>query len=228
MIPYERTEWYGFSYLCRTAGSQLPKCLPWVLVAGAEGALFASSLTQHAIGWPIRDLLGQPYAMQVLGLVFGYLSITRLNLCYSRYWEGCSHVKIMHSKWMCAHVQLLSFDRVSTPGVSVKTDPFCVHLTRLFQQLSALSVMKLHVDDWDQFFAEADPAGSAKGPTARRGHKAVEEEAHEKENSKELQKLLTSAEAAFYKRAPDVPVAVISRIMRAITTRQLAGGRHPF
>ena len=87
MLAYERTEWYGITYLFRMSGSSLPRCLPWVVIAGFLGGFGASGLPDKA-GWPIRDFFGHPYAMQVLGLVFGYLSITRLSVSYNRYWEG--------------------------------------------------------------------------------------------------------------------------------------------
>ena len=83
MIRYERTEWYGFFYLFRLAGSTLPRCLPAVLLAAAIAAFFSSGVIDRA-GLPIRDFFGHPYAMQVLGLVFGYLSINRLNVSYNR------------------------------------------------------------------------------------------------------------------------------------------------
>lgn len=159
MIRYERTEWYGFFYLFRLAGSTLPRCLPAMLLAAAISAFFSSGVIDRA-GVPIRDFFGHPYAMQVLGLVFGYLSINRLNVSYNRYWEGISHVKVMHSKWMSACVQLLAYDRVSTSDRSVgahnadgtepqlpitcaQADPFCQHLVRLFMQVSAVSILKL-------------------------------------------------------------------------------------
>eukprot|EP00966_Prymnesium_polylepis_P333672 7389116-Prymnesium_polylepis.2 len=34
--------------------------------------------------WDIRNYFGHPYALQLLGLVFGYLSVARLNESYNR------------------------------------------------------------------------------------------------------------------------------------------------
>ena len=93
MIRYERTEWYGIRYLFQLAGSTLPRSLPMVLSAGVLSIFFSVGVVDHA-GWPIRDFFGDPYAMQVLGLVFGYLSISRLNVSYNRYWEGVHLVKV--------------------------------------------------------------------------------------------------------------------------------------
>ena len=111
MIRYQRTEWYGVQYLFRLSGSTLPRCLPAVLYAMGSAVFFSSGVVDRA-GWPIRDFFGHPYAMQLLGLVFGYLSIARLQMSYSRYWEGIQHIKIMHSNWTSACLQLMAFDRV--------------------------------------------------------------------------------------------------------------------
>ena len=37
-----------------------------------------------------RALFGETYGVQVFGIVFGYLMVARLNICYARYWEGVS------------------------------------------------------------------------------------------------------------------------------------------
>jgi hypothetical protein len=111
-----------------------------VLAAGAIAAFFSAGVVDKA-GWPIRDIFGHPYAMQVLGLVFGYLSISRLNMSYNRYWEGVNLVKEMHSKWTTSCLQLLAFDRVphADPDKAqthscTSEDPFCRHLVGLFKQ----------------------------------------------------------------------------------------------
>ena len=35
----------------------------------------------------MKEFFGDPYSMQVYGIVFGYLSIARLTVSYQRYWE---------------------------------------------------------------------------------------------------------------------------------------------
>ena len=44
--------------------------------------------------------------LQLYGLVFGYLMVTRLNTCQERYWEGVGLVKMMWSKWGDAVLQV--------------------------------------------------------------------------------------------------------------------------
>ena len=35
----------------------------------------------------VKEAFGDPYSMQMYGIVFGYLSIARLTVSYQRYWE---------------------------------------------------------------------------------------------------------------------------------------------
>ena len=93
-----------------------------------------------------RELFGETYGMQVFGIVFGFLSVARLNICYSRYWEGVTHIKMMHSKWSDACAQAVAFDRVKDHSCDLTKEPFCRHLIHLFSQLSAMATMSLHVN----------------------------------------------------------------------------------
>ena len=42
---------------------------------------------------PATKLFAHPYAFQLFGIVFGYLSVARLNISYARYWEGVTQVR---------------------------------------------------------------------------------------------------------------------------------------
>ena len=97
-------------------------------------------------GPPKNETFDHPYAFQLFGIVFGYLTVARLNWSYNRYWEGVTHIKVMHSKWADAATQVLAFDRLDDSSTSIADDPFCRHIVRLFSQLSALATMRLHVE----------------------------------------------------------------------------------
>ena len=60
----------------------------------------------------VKEFFGDPYSMQMYGIVFGYLSIARMTVSYQRYWEGVTHVKTMHAKWMESFSQVIVFDRI--------------------------------------------------------------------------------------------------------------------
>jgi len=53
-------------------------------------------------------------------------------------------IKIMHSKWGDATLQVMAFDRLSDDDLSLEGEPFCNHIMHLFKQLSALATMHLH------------------------------------------------------------------------------------
>ena len=140
MIVYERSNWYGGSYLLRLEGSLVGKTIP----AALTGALIA-----FIAGFGVVDLIvyGSPrprsmadsrfldslfenqYAIQLFGLVFGYLSISRMSISYNRYWQGVSDVKIMHSKWSdaCSQVTRIRILHSSNAnqGAAVETQHSC-------------------------------------------------------------------------------------------------------
>ena len=48
----------------------------------------------------------------------------------------------MHSKWADACAQILAFDQSKSIRTSLKDEPFCVHIVRLFCQLSSAATMR--------------------------------------------------------------------------------------
>ena len=91
MIGYTRTEWYGIKYFFQCKGSVLPKCIPYVAIAVFEAWAVSSGnadqWVQDTLGWSdrVEDYFGHPFSMQLFGLIYGYLSITRMNITYQRY-----------------------------------------------------------------------------------------------------------------------------------------------
>ena len=142
MLNYERTEWYGLGYAFFFRGSVLPRCIPAVVVACVVNwAIQAGKIDL----WDDASELAHPYTFQLVGLMFGYLTVHRVNISYNRYWEGVTMVKNMHSKWSDACGQVVSFDRALSSECDLSSDPFCCHIVRLFSQMSAMATMRLHV-----------------------------------------------------------------------------------
>jgi hypothetical protein len=85
MIFYTRTYWYGFHYFFRIAGSALPRCLPMMTIAAVVSGVIASFKEQWPEGWTeVVEHLEDKYALQLLGIVFGYMSINRVGILYGR------------------------------------------------------------------------------------------------------------------------------------------------
>ena len=157
MIYYARTSWYGLGYLLRCNGSLIPRCLPAVVLAGVISGVTSSGVLNSDGGGfstELADTFGHSYAMQILGVVFGFLSVTRMNMSYQRYWEGISAVKVMHSKWTDACVQVLTFDCNDSHGVGCGGEPFREYIVRLFCQLSAVATITLHLDEFASFHSK--------------------------------------------------------------------------
>ena len=144
-----------------------------MILAGFLGCLFASSIVEDHLGITSADLFVQQYSMQLFGVVFGYIAVARLNVSYNRYWEGITHIKGMQSKWSDACGQTIAFDRIGdhreSAGVS---DPWCVHVARLFMQLSAVASLTLHLepDELDSLWSkiEADLPKNESATTSAR------------------------------------------------------------
>ena len=149
MIFYKRTEWYGLQYLLRLDGSLLPKTLPSMLLAGIISGLTAAGYVDHVFQDQVKEFFGDPYSMQMYGIVFGYLSIARLTVSYQRYWEGETHVRTMHAKWMESFSQVIAFDRIDESQSDLSQEAYCLHMLKLYTQVSALATMRLHLEDCD-------------------------------------------------------------------------------
>jgi predicted membrane chloride channel (bestrophin family) len=110
MIHYDRTSWYGLEYFLMWRGSVFPRCLPITAVS----CVVNWAVLQGYINFSDKDSdewLAHPYTFQLVGIVFGYLMVTRISMSYSRYWEGVTMIKNMHSKWADACGQIIAFDR---------------------------------------------------------------------------------------------------------------------
>mmetsp|Transcript_19275 Transcript_19275/g.44901 ORF Transcript_19275/g.44901 Transcript_19275/m.44901 type:complete len:94 (+) Transcript_19275:17-298(+) len=93
MIKYQGGA-FGFLILLRLHGSAAFKSLtPAVL----STAIFI-------IIWNTTDLenerlLVHPYPMAALMVAFTFLLTFKASFSYNRYWEACTNVHFMHSKW---------------------------------------------------------------------------------------------------------------------------------
>ena len=94
-VNYTRTHWYGLGYFLRWYGSLIPRSLPAMALSGAIAGILEAGILDDAIGWDLTSWFEDPFSMQMFGVVFGYLSISRLTTTYNRYWEGVTHVNAL-------------------------------------------------------------------------------------------------------------------------------------
>ncbi|KAL7534299.1 hypothetical protein ACHAWF_004786 [Thalassiosira exigua] len=107
MIEYSRGP-YGANLLFRWHGSALAKAfIPGLLSVGIYYALqYAGGAAAYAApqGGGESEYLNHPYAIGVLVSSVSFLIIFRANYGYQRYWEACTMVHKLMSKWMDASV----------------------------------------------------------------------------------------------------------------------------
>ena len=87
-------------------------------------------------------------------------------------------MKIMHSKWFDACMQIFAFDQIENHNPNPDHDAFCRHVGTLFIQLSAMATLVLRVDHYSPIQIEAlrqaqqeslgKPSGIKAGPGAQR------------------------------------------------------------
>jgi len=249
MIDYIRTEWYGLSYLLHMKGVLFPRLLPVMILGGVLAGLVASEEVD-VMDWCEDDdgnrLFEHPYAFQLFGLVFGYMSVARLNISINRYFEGVTNIKVMHSKWGDAALQIVVFDRLTDDNMSLYDEPFCMHIMHQFKQLSALATIFLHGEAMKRPTPPAEKRQKSKMPiplgevgrrpstldhavhVVKAESKALAhgmaEALHTHEDMIELHAQFNAAELEYFDGVHSLVEAQISRILRSITTRHQAGG----
>jgi hypothetical protein len=158
------------AYLLTIRGSLLPRCFPLMVFAGTISGLVASGRVDEWTDYDVLDVFGDQYAMQLFGVVFGYLSVARLNISYNRYWEGITNLKQMHSKWFDACMQIIAFDQILQEDLCPRKDPFCRHVCTLFIQLSAMATLVLRVTHYSPVQIEAVRRAQQARRAARSAH----------------------------------------------------------
>ena len=253
MIDYHRSNLY-WTYICKhlANGSVLPSCMPMMILAAIIGGVAASPVfiaNSGSYGYA-RELFGETYGMQVFGIVFGFLSVARLNICYSRYWEGVTQIRMRHSTWWDAAAQAVAFDQVTNHTTSNRRDPFCCHLIHLFSQLSAMATLSLHLQkaglaesndvnlEWlgSQDSSPSRPS-EAEGETPATSAPEKERRSfketmvsHAKARQKKAEALnsqwgnFSPAELEFYAAKGRAVHTTVNRIIRSMSTRMKNGG----
>jgi len=83
------------------------------------------------------QILGHPYTIGALVSALTFLLAFRANFSYNRYWEACTSVHQMHSKWLdvgmemaAFHLQSVRYDSRRPPAFGAHPDLTCVERQR--------------------------------------------------------------------------------------------------
>ena len=156
MIHYDLNKWWGLSPCLQLYGSVLPKAVPYVvlsvvicavMLAIDQTTLNTAAGESPSEGALLRTYLLHPYAHQIASVMTGFIMVFRVQLSYSRYWEGITVLYDMWTKWYDAAVQVCAFDELST-GEQAKSGPaFRQHALHVFSLMSACTLIELkHAD----------------------------------------------------------------------------------
>eukprot|EP00746_Dinoflagellata_sp_MGD_P017862 gnl/MRDRNA2_/MRDRNA2_141279_c0_seq1.p1 gnl/MRDRNA2_/MRDRNA2_141279_c0~~gnl/MRDRNA2_/MRDRNA2_141279_c0_seq1.p1 ORF type:complete len:424 (-),score=70.53 gnl/MRDRNA2_/MRDRNA2_141279_c0_seq1:79-1350(-) len=99
--------------LFRRHGSIIPRTLPIALFSACVTIVLMICDKFNLVGKEYLPILRHPIAVQMLGIVLGYVVVLRSNVSVNRYFEGISNVQFFGSKWVDALSQLCAFIRTS-------------------------------------------------------------------------------------------------------------------
>ena len=155
-------------------------------------------------------------------------------------------MKGMLSKWQDACCQSIVFDRIDDPSEDVSHEAFCVHIVRLFIQLSAMAILTLHLDDddvdkvWSRIEAGLPMMGGESPSVAESVQKAqmqnqreilgegsLDEERSRRKVQHEdwLHRLLSRADALIHGGSKEETNAKLQRVKRAKKENRLERAR---
>ncbi|KAL7535466.1 hypothetical protein ACHAXR_006505 [Thalassiosira sp. AJA248-18] len=162
MIEYNRGP-YGANLLIRWHGSALAKAfIPGLLSVAIYLALTfsTSNNNNNNNNGDDDEYLNHPYAIGVLVSSVSFLIIFRANYGYQRYWEACSTVHHLMSKWIDASIFASVFHLQSDHNKDMRPPSFFeydelnqLNLTRDRERESAHHYMTLSEDELHNYVA---------------------------------------------------------------------------
>mmetsp|Transcript_96348 Transcript_96348/g.185049 ORF Transcript_96348/g.185049 Transcript_96348/m.185049 type:complete len:459 (-) Transcript_96348:62-1438(-) len=162
MIRYDNGK--PFAIIFHTTGSVLPSCMPVGITTFLMGLTLAIIreldkdsktlfLTQEKYG---KMWIFDPFALQVIAIVIGYLLVVRTNMALGRWMEGISDIQLMLSKWTDAYDALSAFfaGKKGTKEVLEETLMFRIRIAHWFSLMSCLCFATLraggHLGDLEE------------------------------------------------------------------------------
>jgi hypothetical protein len=103
MITYDGGA-FGYRLLFRLHGSAVFKSLTPALLSSIIYILLYSFSDLNE-----DQIFDHPYPMAALVTAFSFLLVFRANFSYNRYWEACTAVHVMHSKWLDFATEIAAF-----------------------------------------------------------------------------------------------------------------------
>ncbi len=126
MITIRQGNFHFFSTLFRINGSALYRAIfPSIFSTGILGVVHFTSDD------PSSDFeerwFHHPYPIACMMVAFTFLLTFKLNFSYNRYWEACTAIHQMHSKWLDVGMELAAFHLQSEKFAHLRPPAFGEH-----------------------------------------------------------------------------------------------------
>ena len=128
MLLYPRA-FAGLPLLLTVTGSAIPRAIFPALLSTAFTACLVF-IGNERFEVEVVHLWVHPYPFTVFANLVGFALVFRLQVAYSRYWEGIGHVRTMTSKWGDAAMEVLSFDCHAKPSAGEEAGKATLESTR--------------------------------------------------------------------------------------------------
>jgi predicted membrane chloride channel (bestrophin family) len=155
MIDYDATKWFGFHVIMQMSGSVLPASVIPMSISMLVAVLVQLEIqAQNPDGSEERlsvfsSFLKHPYPHQITAVMIGFMMVFRVQLSYSRYWEGVGRLQDMYTKWYDAAVQTCSFDEMAKGEAGENGAAFRLHAVHLFSAMSCCCLLELRKEGLD-------------------------------------------------------------------------------
>lgn len=147
MITIRQGNFQFFSTLFRINGSALYRAIfPSIF---STGILVAVELTSDDPSSDFAERWFQhPYPIACMMVAFTFLLTFKLSFSYNRYWEACTAIHQMHSKWLDVGMELAAFHLQSEKFAHMRPPsfgehPHIDHVIRERERLRPMTPMKL-------------------------------------------------------------------------------------
>lgn len=124
---------------CIWYGSVLPRTVPSSLCYALMAVIYEGS----GVAGDDSALIGNPYALQILAAVLGWILVQRSNLAYNRWWEARTAIETMEARWAHAAMHIIMFDH---PSKLDDGEYFRARIVHLFSMLHAVCMADLRMD----------------------------------------------------------------------------------
>mmetsp|Transcript_6376 Transcript_6376/g.15879 ORF Transcript_6376/g.15879 Transcript_6376/m.15879 type:complete len:528 (+) Transcript_6376:94-1677(+) len=124
MIDYSDS-YFNVTTIFRVYGSSTYKACGYAILSSAIYAVtyYYAQPNDGVFGFKEHQLLVHPYPVTVICTAFMFVLSAKVTFCYNRFWEACTALHNMHSKWLdvgstlaAFHMQSEAYEKIQPPS----------------------------------------------------------------------------------------------------------------